>query len=117
MTAAAPWPVELRLRRADRRLEIDFDDGMTFDLSVALLRAMSPSAADRGHRGGSETPLPIDCDGVALLAAEPVGAYAVRLVFDDGHDTGLYTWAALRRFGEEQDRLIAEHRCLLQERR
>jgi DUF971 family protein len=91
-------------------LEIDFDDGSTFALPAALLRAMTPSAAERGHAGGADTPLPKAFDNVTLLAAQPVGAYAVRLVFDDGHDSGLYTWEALHRMGCDKARLLAEHR-------
>ncbi len=114
MTTSAPWPVELRLHRVARTLEIDFDDGSTFELPATLLRAMTPSAADRGHGGGVETPLSKAFEGIGLLAAQPVGAYAVRLVFDDGHDTGLYTWAALHRFGLDKARLLAEHQAALE---
>jgi DUF971 family protein len=97
------------MRRAARTLEVDFDDGSTFELPTSLLRAMTPSAAERGHGGGADTPLPKAFEGVALLAAQPVGAYAVRLVFDDGHDSGIYTWEALHRFGRDKTRLLAEH--------
>jgi DUF971 family protein len=107
---SAPWPVELRLHRVARTLEVDFDDGSTFELAVSLLRAMTPSAAERGHAGGADAPLPKAFDGVTLLAAQPVGAYAVRLVFDDGHDSGLYTWEALHRIGRDQVRLLAQQR-------
>ncbi len=75
---------------------------------------MTPSAAERGHGGGGDTPLPNAFDRVALLAAQPVGAYAVRLVFDDGHDSGIYTWEALHRWGQDKTRLLAEHRKILQ---
>ena len=112
MTASeTPWPIELRVRRAAGRLEVDFDDGQSFDLPASLLRALTPSAADRGHGGASEEPLPFSFEGVTLLDAQMVGAYAVRLVFDDGHDTGLYTWDTLHRFGRDKERLIAEHRA------
>jgi DUF971 family protein len=114
LKASAPWPVELRLRRAARTLEIDFDDGSTFELPATLLRAMTPSAAERGHGARVETPLPKPFDGVGLAAAQPVGAYAVRLVFDDGHDTGIYTWDALHRFGRDKARLLAEHGAALE---
>jgi len=100
VSGAAPWPVELRLRRAARRLEIDFDDGSRFSIPAARLRALTPSAAERGH-GGGDGPVPGDFNGVALLGIQPVGAYAVRLVFDDGHDSGFYTWARLHRIGRE----------------
>lgn len=111
-TQADPWPVELRIQRGAGRLEIDFDNGARFDLPAPLLRAMTPSAADRGHGGVENAPLAKSFDGVSLLDAHPVGAYAVRLVFDDGHDTGLYTWAALYSIGRDKDRLTAEHSWL-----
>ncbi len=97
------------------QVEIDFDDGSSHVLPAALLRALTPSAADRGHGAASQQPLARRFDGVAVLAAHPVGAYAVRLVFDDGHDTGLYTWSALYRFCRDRDRLIAEHDQLVQQ--
>ena len=101
----APWPTELRLRRTARVLEVDFDDGATFTLPARLLRAMTPSAADRGHGGPDFAPLPGVPAAIALTAAAPVGRYAVRLAFDDGHDTGYFTWARLHRIGREQAEL------------
>ncbi len=89
------WPVELRLRRASRTLDVVFDDGMRASLSAERLRRMTPSAAERGHGGPSTDPLPGDFSGVRLFDVRPVGRYAVRLVFDDGHDSGLYTWGLL----------------------
>ena len=115
MSTTLPWPLELRIHRAARRLEIDFDDGGVFDIPAPLLRAMTPSAEERGHSGGAEKPLPKAFSDVALLDARPVGAYAVRLVFDDGHDTGLYTWAALYGIGRDKARLTADHQALLKD--
>ena len=104
---ATPWPIEIRLRREARRLEIDFDDGARFRLPARLLRAMSPSAADRGHGGPSFEPFTgVSCD-IRLQNVQAVGSYAVRLVFDDGHDSGLYTWERLHRIGREADALTA----------
>jgi len=103
----------LRVRRAAGVLEIDYDDGLSQTLPVALLRAMTPSAAERGHGGGADEPLGRAFDGVRLMTAEPVGHYAVRLVFDDGHDSGLYTFAALRRFGDQIEDLQARHRLAI----
>ena len=71
---------------------------------------MTPSAADRGHGGGIDAPLPKAFEDVTLLAAQAVGAYAVRLVFDDGHDSGFYTWATLHRIGRDKADLLALHR-------
>jgi DUF971 family protein len=103
-----PWPLELRLRRSDKRLEIDFDDGRSFSLSAEYLRVMTPSAADRGHGPGQGRTVDGKL-GVALTGATAVGRYAVRLKFDDGHDTGLYSWDELYRLGRDHDRLWADH--------
>lgn len=106
MSAAAPqdiaWPVELRYVRARRVLDIDFDDGRTVSLPAELLRVESPSAEVRGHGGGQKTIVGGKRD-VTIARIEPVGSYAARLVFDDGHDTGLYTWRYLHELGERQD--------------
>ncbi len=97
--SAQPWPVELRYVRGARILEIDFDDGARFALSAETLRVRSPSAEVRGH--GAERPPPVTGkQNVAISRIERVGNYAARLVFDDGHATGLYTWAYLRSLGE-----------------
>ena len=96
---AAPWPVELRYVRAARVLEIDYDDGARFALSAENLRVNSPSAEVRGH-GGAKPPPVTGKQNVAIERIERVGNYAARLVFDDGHATGLYTWAYLRQLGE-----------------
>lgn len=96
---SAPWPVELRYRREVRVLEIDFEDGSVVALSAERLRVNSPSAEVRGH--GGEKPKPVTGkEGVAIERIERVGNYAVRLVFDDGHATGLYTWGYLSQLGE-----------------
>jgi len=99
---AEPWPTELRLDKDGRVLTVTFDDGKRFALPAELLRVLSPSAEVKGHSpeqrvtvGGKES--------VGIARIEPVGNYAVRIVFDDGHDTGLYVWAYLRELGENQD--------------
>lgn len=91
-----PWPTELRLVDGGARLVVHFNDGACFDLAAPYLRSRTPSAADRGH--GPITPLP-DNPGVRITDVRPVGRYAVRLVFDDGHDTGLYTFDQLYALG------------------
>jgi len=96
---AAPWPVELRYVRARRVLEIDFDDGKSAAISAETLRVKSPSAEVRGH-GGKAPPPVTGKENVAIERMERVGNYAVRIVFDDGHATGLYTWAYLRALGD-----------------
>ena len=99
--AAGPWPVEIRVRRAERRLEIDFDDGSSFSLPAELLRVESPSAEVQGHVPSQKITLP-GKRGVGIREVEPVGNYAVRIVFDDLHDTGIYSWAYLYQLGVEQ---------------
>jgi DUF971 family protein len=101
-TGAAYWaarkPLELKLRRKSRVLEVAFDDGMRFELSFEYLRVYSPSAEVRGHGPGQET-LQLGKHNVQVQSVDPVGNYAVRLVFDDGHDSGIYAWAYLYELG------------------
>ena len=94
-------PVEIRLRKASRLLAIEFDDGSTFELPFEYLRVFSPSAEVKGHGPGQEV-LQTGKENVRITSVEPIGLYAVRLNFDDGHDTGLYTWKYLRELGERQ---------------
>ena len=91
-------PTAIRLRRVSRVLEVSFPDGQHYALSFEYLRAHSPSAEVQGHGPGQDV-LQIAKENVAIVRVEPVGHYAVRLVFDDGHDTGLYTWKYLRELG------------------
>jgi DUF971 family protein len=97
-----PWPVELRVRRADRILEIDFDDGASFALPAEYLRVESPSAEVMGHGPDQKTILAGKRE-VGIVAVEPVGTYAVRIRFDDRHDTGIYTWPYLYRLGRDRE--------------
>ena len=105
MTAGktAPWPTELRLRRAEKRLDVTFDDGRSFGLPAEYLRVESPSAEVQGHGPGQKTLVP-ERAHVGILELEPVGNYAVRIKFDDLHDTGIYSWEYLHELGREQDR-------------
>lgn len=111
----APWPTELKVREAGRRLDVAFDTGARFEIPAGLLRVMTPSAEARGHGPPDASPKPIalDASGVAIAAVTPIGRYAVRIAFDDGHDSGLYTWAALHRIGRDRARLEAEHAALM----
>jgi DUF971 family protein len=93
-----PRPSEIRLHQKSRVLEVAFDDGARFELPCELLRVYSPSAEVRGHGPGQEV-LQVGKERVNIRAIEPVGTYAVKLVFDDGHDSGLYTWDLLYRLG------------------
>lgn len=101
MTSTKAWPTALRYARAERLLHIEFDDGAAFSLPAEYLRVESPSAEVQGHGGGTKQLVPGKAQ-VAVSRIEPVGHYAVRLVFDDGHDSGLYTWRYLRGLGENQ---------------
>ncbi len=95
-------PVEIRLHAVSRVLEITFDDSKTFALPAEYLRVHSPSAEVRGHGRGNEV-LQTGKRAVAITALEPVGHYALRLVFDDGHHNGLYSWDYLHELGECQE--------------
>src|SRR5580700_5091222 len=92
---------ELRLRTTSRVLQVTFEDGKVFELPFEYLRVHSPSAEVKGHGPGQEV-LVTGKAGVGIRAVEPVGQYAVKLVFDDGHDTGLYTWKYLHELGRER---------------
>ncbi|MCU0870064.1 MAG: DUF971 domain-containing protein [Burkholderiales bacterium] len=95
-----PRPTDIVLHRKSRQLEIAFDDGLRARLDCEFLRVFSPSAEVRGHGPGQET-LQVGKRDVNITAIEPVGAYAVKLVFDDGHDTGLYSWDWLHQLATE----------------
>jgi len=94
-------PVEIKLRKASRLVAVQFDDGRSFDLPFEYLRVYSPSAEVKGHGPGQDV-LQTGKENVQITKIEPIGHYAIRLVFDDGHDTGLYTWKYLYELGEQQ---------------
>ena len=94
-------PSGLRLRRRSKLLEVSWPDGVVHELPCEYLRVLSPSAEVRGH-GDGERILQTGKKHVNITNVEAVGNYAVKLTFDDGHDTGLYTWAYLRELGDEQ---------------
>jgi DUF971 family protein len=108
-------PTEIKLRSKSRVLEVSFADGQRFELPFEYLRVHSPSAEVKGHGPGQEV-LVLGKENVGIKAVEPIGQYAVKLVFDDGHDTGLYTWGALHQIGRERARFEAEHRAALAQR-
>ena len=101
-------PTEIKLRRRSRVLEVSFADGSRFELPFEYLRVHSPSAEVRGH-GAGEGVLVLGKQNVGVRAVEPVGQYAVRLVFDDGHDTGLFTWKYLHELGSQREQKWAEY--------
>ncbi|MFW6042003.1 MAG: gamma-butyrobetaine hydroxylase-like domain-containing protein, partial [Guyparkeria sp.] len=101
MKPTSPPPSRIRLDKDRRTLSVTFPDGAAFDLSAEYLRVFSPSAEVRGH-GGGEMMLVLGKEQVRITDVQPVGRYAVKLVFDDGHDSGLYDWGLLRDLGERQ---------------
>ncbi len=107
--------IEIRLRRAERLIEIDFDDGRSFRLPAELLRVESPSAEVQGHDPKRKT-IVAGKRHVGISGVEPVGTYAIRIRFDDGHDTGLYTWDWLYTLGEDQERVWRTYLEALAER-
>jgi DUF971 family protein len=97
-----PTPTELRLKRAESLLEVAFDDGSRFALPAEYLRVESPSAEVQGHGPGQKVTV-AGRRHVGILRVEPVGNYAVRIAFDDLHDSGIYSWDYLHRLGTEQE--------------
>lgn len=102
----------LRYRRDSRILEVEFADGARFALPAELLRVESPSAEVQGHGPGQKV-IVAGRRHVGIMRIEPVGHYAVRLAFDDLHDSGIYSWAYLRELGENADRLMADYEAAL----
>jgi DUF971 family protein len=108
MPAPAHRPVALTVHQRSRVLEVAFDDGAAFRIPFELLRVYSPSAEVQGHGPGQET-LQTGKREVAVTAVEPVGHYAIKPTFSDGHDSGLFTWDYLYRLGREQEALFAQY--------
>lgn len=108
MDKESPQPVSIKLHQKSRILEISFSDGQNFDLSCELLRVYSPSAEVKGH-GPGQSVLQTGKENVSIEKVEPVGHYAVKLIFDDGHNTGLYSWAYLYNLGENKDELWKDY--------
>ena len=96
-----PIPTDIKLRTASRLLEVHFDDGTRYELPFEYLRVFSPSAEVKGH-GGGEGVLQLGKQNVGISRLEPIGNYALRLHFDDGHNTGLYSWALLHELGRDR---------------
>ncbi len=101
-------PTNLTLKQQSRELEISWPDGKTHVMSCEYLRVYSPSAEVRGHGPGQET-LQVGKENVNITAIEPIGHYAVKLVFDDNHDSGLYDWNLLYDLGENKEKYWAEY--------
>src|SRR5690348_5136712 len=103
MSNAAPWPTELRLHKDHKTLTVTFDNGQSFGLAAEYLRVKSPSAEVQGHSPDERKTVPGKMN-VAIMEVQPVGNYAVRLVFDDLHSTGIYSWDYLLELGREHGR-------------
>jgi DUF971 family protein len=108
MTSSTPWPTEIRLGRDRRSLTVRFDDAVEHTIPAEMLRVMSPSAEVQGHSADQRVTVP-GKRMVNITAVDPVGNYAVRLTFDDGHNTGIFTWGYLRRLGDDRDRLWRQY--------
>jgi DUF971 family protein len=102
------WPTELRVTKDRQRLAVTFDDGTAFELSAEMLRVLSPSAEVQGHGPGQKLTVP-GKRNVQIISVQPVGNYAIRIGFDDFHDSGIYTWSYLRELGEKGAELFAAY--------
>jgi len=100
--AKGPRPSDITLHQQSNMLDVTFDDGTRFSMPVEYLRVYSPSAEVRGHGPGQEV-LQVGKRNVGVTAIEPIGMYAVKLVFSDGHDTGIYSWEYLHELGRKQE--------------
>lgn len=116
MAEARPWPIEIRLKSQEKRLEIDFDDGAKVSLPAELLRVESPSAEVQGH-GPEQKTIVAGRRHVGILGLDQVGNYAVRIRFDDLHDTGIYSWDYLYELGQKQDQLWSKYLAALKAKR
>jgi DUF971 family protein len=112
----APWPVEIRLKQKEKLLEIDFDDGSKFKYPAELLRVESPSAEVQGHGAGQKT-IVAGRRHVGIMGVEPVGNYAIRIKFDDLHDTGIFTWRYLYGLGKHAHEIFGAYLKALEEKR
>jgi DUF971 family protein len=114
MAADADWPTELRVSPDKRTLTVAWADGTRHDIPAELLRVESPSAEVQGH-SPTQKVLVAGKRNVAIRDVQEVGSYAVRILFDDGHDTGIYTWPALRGFGERGPEMLRTYEDALEQ--
>ena len=108
-------PTEIRLKKAEKILEVDFEDGSKFSLPAELLRVESPSAEVQGH-GPDQKQVVAGRRHVGIMSLEPVGNYAISIKFDDLHDTGIYSWETLYTFGTHQDKIWQNYLKELEEK-
>ena len=102
------WPEEIRLAKSKSLLDVRFDNGKSFSLSAELLRVESPSAEVQGHGPGQKT-TPVGKQDILIRNIEPVGNYAIRIGFSDGHNTGIFSWNTLYDYGLRQDELMTDY--------
>ena len=102
------WPEEIRLAKSKSLLDVRFDNGKSFSLSAELLRVESPSAEVQGHGAGQKT-TPVGKRDILISSIEPVGNYAIRIGFSDGHNTGIFSWNTLYDYGLRQDELMTDY--------
>ena len=102
------WPTEIRLKKAEKILEVDFDDGQSFAFPAELLRVESPSAEVQGH-SPSQKKIIAGRRHVGIVELEPVGHYAIRITFDDLHDTGIFSWQYLYSLGTDKESIWAQY--------
>lgn len=106
------WPTQIKVAKDRQHLTVTFNDDQGFVLSAEMLRVLSPSAEVKGHGPGQEVTVP-GKRNVAISAVQPTGNYAIRIGFDDGHDTGIYTWSYLRELGERGEEMFAGYEAQL----
>jgi DUF971 family protein len=111
---ATHWPTEIRLNKAQKNLEIDFDDGSSIVLPAELLRVESPSAEVQGHNPSQKKIIP-GRKHVGIMAIEAMGNYAIKINFDDLHDTGIFTWQYLYELGQNQEAIWQQYLAALEE--
>lgn len=116
MDAARAWPTELRVSKDRRLLTIGFDDDVTYELPAEMLRVLSPSAEVQGHSPEQRVTVP-GKKNVAIRDMIPTGNYAVRIVFDDGHDSGIFSWDYLATLGREKEARWAAYLAELDDQR
>ena len=102
------WPEEIRLAKSKSMLDVRFDNGKSFSLSAELLRVESPSAEVQGHGPGQKT-TPFGKRDILISSIEPVGNYAIRIGFSDGHNTGIFSWGTLYDYGLRHDELMTDY--------
>ena len=108
------WPEEIRLAKSKALLDVRFDNGKSFSLSAELLRVESPSAEVQGHGPGQKT-TPVGKRNILIRSIEPVGNYAIRIGFSDGHNTGIFSWNTLYDYGLRQDELMTDYLSRLED--